>query len=171
MTTRKFGKMKVSDINTTFQDMPPNHGAQVREIAIAIKRGDKIPPILVNRSGYLQDGRHRLAAYKLLGIKEVRVEYGTHPAAKVVRRKCVTAAPEQKKTKVHIKEIQRACSKSALAETLYDIMEEYSCSCAPRGGTAGLLEELYLDVDHDARNGTRVITLADAKKQAIEILR
>jgi hypothetical protein len=87
MAAKKFGRMKVKDINTIFQDMPPGHSGQVLEIARAIKKGDKMPPILVNPSGYLQDGRHRLAAYKLLGIKEVEVEWGHHPAAKVVSKK------------------------------------------------------------------------------------
>jgi hypothetical protein len=79
------GKMKVKDINVEFQDM--DFGAQghkdVREIQAAIERGEKMPPILVSPSGYLQDGRHRLTAYKRLGALEVNVVYGYHPAAQV----------------------------------------------------------------------------------------
>jgi ParB-like nuclease domain len=86
MATKKFGRLNVNTINTGFQEMPPGHQKQVREIAEAIRRGDNIPPILVNRSGYLQDGRHRLAAYKLLGMQEVDVEYGYHPAAKPLKK-------------------------------------------------------------------------------------
>jgi ParB-like chromosome segregation protein Spo0J len=87
MKPAKFGKMKVLDINTQFQEMPPGHEKQVRDIAGAIRRGDKMRPILVSEGGYLQDGRHRLAAYKRLGIEEIEVEYGYHPAAKVIRKR------------------------------------------------------------------------------------
>lgn len=80
--------MKIKDINLTFQDM--DFGAQghkdVREIMEAIKRGEEIPPILVSPSGYLQDGRHRLTAFKNLGYKTIEVVYGHHPAAKVVKK-------------------------------------------------------------------------------------
>lgn len=82
------GKMKIKDINLTFQDMEfgPQGNRDVREIKLAIKRGDKIPPILVNKAGYLQDGRHRLVAYKELGFDEVEVKYGNHPAAHVKKK-------------------------------------------------------------------------------------
>jgi ParB-like chromosome segregation protein Spo0J len=83
----KFGKMKVSEINTQFQEIPRGHEDQVREIVQAIRRGDKIPPILVSESGYLQDGRHRLEAYKRLNIGVIAVEYGHHPSAKVVKKR------------------------------------------------------------------------------------
>lgn len=82
----KFGRMKAKEINIMFQDMPPGHEGQIREIMEAIRRGDKIPPILVSKAGYLQDGRHRLEAYKRLGIKEIEVEYGYHPSAKVRKK-------------------------------------------------------------------------------------
>jgi len=83
-----FRKMKICDINTEFQDMDfgPEGRADVKKIAAAIRRGEKMPPILVSKTGFLQDGRHRLAAYKMLGFKEVAVEYGHHPAAKVNKR-------------------------------------------------------------------------------------
>jgi ParB-like chromosome segregation protein Spo0J len=85
----KYGKMKIKDINLQFQDMDFSQQGKkdVREIMETIRSGKKIPPILVNTSGYLQDGRHRLQAYINLGYKEVDVEYGYHPAAKVVRKK------------------------------------------------------------------------------------
>jgi ParB-like chromosome segregation protein Spo0J len=87
MTLKKFGKMNISKINTQFQELPANSEMQVRQLVAAIKRGEKMPPILVSRAGYLQDGRHRLTAYKRLGLTEIEVEYGHHPAAKVVERR------------------------------------------------------------------------------------
>jgi hypothetical protein len=80
------GRMRVKDINTEFQDMDfgPEGNRDVRNIVTAIKGGEKMPPILVSERGYLQDGRHRLAAYKQLGIEEIDVVYGDHPAATVV---------------------------------------------------------------------------------------
>jgi len=77
--------MKLSDINLEFQDMGfgPEGERDVREIMVAIRRGEQMPPILVNPHGYLQDGRHRYLAYKRLGFKEIPVEIGYHPSAKV----------------------------------------------------------------------------------------
>jgi 5-formaminoimidazole-4-carboxamide-1-beta-D-ribofuranosyl 5'-monophosphate synthetase len=77
--------MDIRDINLEFQDMDfsPQGEKDVREIMQSINRGDTIPPILVSDSGYLQDGRHRLAAYKRLGFKTIEVEIGRHPDAHV----------------------------------------------------------------------------------------
>lgn len=84
----KFRMMKIKDINLMFQDMDfsAQGRADVREIMDSIVAGRQIPPILVSSSGYLQDGRHRLAAYKKLGYTEILVEIGNHPAAKVVKK-------------------------------------------------------------------------------------
>lgn len=81
---KKVTRMKVSDINTELQDMEfgPEGKRDVREIAAAIKRGEEIPPILVSEKGYLQDGRHRLLAYKSLGIEDIPVEIGTPQGVK-----------------------------------------------------------------------------------------
>jgi len=78
--------MGVSEINTQFRELPMGIGSQIQvtEIMDAIQRGKKIPPILVSKSGFLQDGRHKLEAYKRLGYNEVPVVIGHHPSAIVL---------------------------------------------------------------------------------------
>ena len=80
-------RMKITDINLRFQDMPGKYDSDVQEIMAKIRNGEKVPPILVSRQGYLQDGRHRLAAYMFLGRKEIDVVFGNHPAAEVKEKK------------------------------------------------------------------------------------
>ena len=97
-------------INTEFQDMDlsPQGRKDVEEIKQKIKRGDDLPPILVSKSGHLQDGRHRLKAYQELGIDEVPVTYGNHPAAKVTEKKQPSNVQEdQYKTKMFADEETR----------------------------------------------------------------
>ena len=43
----------------------------VSEMTNAIKEGVELPPIVINKAGYLLDGRHRLETYKRLGYKNV----------------------------------------------------------------------------------------------------
>ena len=86
MVSKKYGTMRIVNINLEFQDMPSIYDTEVREIVAAIKQGKKMPPILVSKEGYLQNGRHRLMAYKILGYKKIDVEYGYHPAAKVIKQ-------------------------------------------------------------------------------------
>jgi len=85
----KTKRMSINKINTEFQDMRFGASGQndVRNIVSAIKKGRRMPPVLVSKSGYLQDGRHRLAAYKQLKKRNVRVVYGYHPAAKVTKKR------------------------------------------------------------------------------------
>jgi len=40
-----------------------------------MKKGIKFPPITISESNFLLDGMHRLTAYKLLGKKDIEVEY------------------------------------------------------------------------------------------------
>lgn len=59
----EFGKMKL-----------PKSSANVKKIIAGIKRGDKLPPILVRRfeNGYqVLDGHHRYEAYKQMGVKQI----------------------------------------------------------------------------------------------------
>jgi len=61
----EFGKMKL-----------PKSAANVERIIAGIKRGDKLPPLLVRRykNGYqVLDGHHRYEAYKRMRIKEIPV--------------------------------------------------------------------------------------------------
>ncbi|GAG95331.1 unnamed protein product, partial [marine sediment metagenome] len=71
--------MLIDDINLEFQDLPANAQQQIDEIRVVIEAGEEMPPILVSKDGYLQDGRHRLEAYKQLGIDEIEVKIGSHP--------------------------------------------------------------------------------------------
>jgi hypothetical protein len=89
---KDFGKQETRNtrsINTEFQDMDlsPQGRKDVEEIKQKIKRGEELPPILVSKSGHLQDGRHRLKAYQEMGIEEVPVVYGNHPSSKVTKKK------------------------------------------------------------------------------------
>ncbi len=67
--------------------MPSEFNCDVQEIVKAIRAGKKMPPILVSENGFLQDGRHRLMAYKYLGKSRIDVIYGNHPAATVMKKK------------------------------------------------------------------------------------
>ncbi len=61
----EFGKMKL-----------PKSAANVKRIMAGIKRGDKLPPLLVRRykNGYqVLDGHHRYEAYKRMKVKQVLV--------------------------------------------------------------------------------------------------
>jgi hypothetical protein len=52
----------------------PKSKANVKKIVAGLKKGDKLPPILVRKykDGYqVVDGHHRFWAYKLLGIKSI----------------------------------------------------------------------------------------------------
>lgn len=46
---------------------------KVAEIRAAIKRGEKIPPLAVNRDGSIEDGENRWRAYKAEGVKKIPV--------------------------------------------------------------------------------------------------
>ena len=73
---RKIYFVDVETIDTEFQELPLNSSEQVSEVMDVIKRGEEMPPILISPSGHLQDGRHRLEAYKRLGVKKIPVRYG-----------------------------------------------------------------------------------------------
>jgi hypothetical protein len=52
----------------------PNFEANMKKLLAALKKGDKLPPILVRRvhNGYqVLDGHHRLKAYKHVGLKSI----------------------------------------------------------------------------------------------------
>jgi hypothetical protein len=52
----------------------PNSKVNVKKIVAGLKKGDKLPPILVRKykDGYqVVDGHHRFWAYKLLGVKSI----------------------------------------------------------------------------------------------------
>lgn len=46
---------------------------KVAELRTAIKRGDKLPPLAVNKNGSIEDGENRWNAYKAEGVKQVPV--------------------------------------------------------------------------------------------------
>jgi hypothetical protein len=71
--------MRIADIDTRFQPLPEGSSSQVTELMNIIDSGGEIPPILVSKGGYLQDGRHRLEAYKRLGFKDIEVAIGIDP--------------------------------------------------------------------------------------------
>ena len=48
---------------------------RVLEFVDLMRGGVKFPPIEITEDGVLIDGMHRLAAYKLLGKKDIEVEY------------------------------------------------------------------------------------------------
>lgn len=58
---------------------------RVLELVRFLEGGGKVPPIRVMLAPQgrwrVKDGRHRYAAFKLLGIKLVEVEHALHPAA------------------------------------------------------------------------------------------
>jgi len=62
--------IKISEINTNFEGDAPSY-ATVNNLMEAIKNNEEIPPILISENNYLQDGRHRLRAYKNLGYDKV----------------------------------------------------------------------------------------------------
>ena len=73
--------MNVSDIDTQFQGIAPNAEGEIEGIMEAIEAGKDVPPILVSKNGFLQNGRHRLEAYKRLGVEEITVSIGIDPSS------------------------------------------------------------------------------------------
>jgi ParB-like nuclease domain len=79
---RGFDRLPVINIPTkrlvgfepdTKMDQPESR-ARVKKIVAGLKRGDRLPPILVRRykNGYqILDGHHRFRAYKLSGVKRI----------------------------------------------------------------------------------------------------
>lgn len=65
-------KITVFEPDTKFDD--PKHAANLESIKAAIKKGAKLPPILVRRLGMkyqVVDGHHRFKAYRDLKIKQI----------------------------------------------------------------------------------------------------
>ena len=59
-----------------FDKLPIN--PEVLELVYFILSGGEIPPIKIKLSSngwFVSDGRHRLAAYKLLGIKQIKAKH------------------------------------------------------------------------------------------------
>jgi hypothetical protein len=73
-------KTPISEINTTHVGKASTE-ADIEAIMKKIQNGEEIPPILISKSGYLQDGRHRLEAYRRLGYDEVPTIVGHDPSA------------------------------------------------------------------------------------------
>ncbi len=69
-SNNKIINIQISEINTKFEGDAPSFET-IFKIMKAIQRNEKIPPILVSPQKYLQDGRHRLEAYKNLGYKTI----------------------------------------------------------------------------------------------------
>lgn len=57
-----------------------NHSLSKETLSICdyIRNGGEVPPIkvqVINNKYKLKDGRHRITAYKLLGIKKIKCKY------------------------------------------------------------------------------------------------
>jgi hypothetical protein len=76
--------MKLKDIDSSREwDMPDRYNQTVREMVESLVEGKGLPPIQVSSKGILQDGRHRLVAYKRfkeLGgeLEDIPVVIGEH---------------------------------------------------------------------------------------------
>jgi hypothetical protein len=75
-------------IMTTYERLLPHehYNMTVNEMRKVIAKGDKLPPILIDKDHELIDGRHRLQAYKMEGIKKVPVIIGMTPYAMKITR-------------------------------------------------------------------------------------
>lgn len=68
-------RIRVHEPDTKFND--PDFGKNLANIKAALRRGEKLPPILVRRmpGEFLQyqviDGHHRFKAYRDLGLKKI----------------------------------------------------------------------------------------------------
>lgn len=74
----KVSEMPISEINTRFNEGAPS-SSTVLSLMESIKKKKVVPPILVSPNKFLQDGRHRLQAYKNLGYEKVPVIFGYDP--------------------------------------------------------------------------------------------
>ena len=86
----KIELVSISYINDKFEPFPEGMASEEDVIKMMnfLKAGGKLPPILISKSGYLIDGRHRLEAYKRLGYNKIPVIKGINPSASsIVDRK------------------------------------------------------------------------------------
>jgi hypothetical protein len=77
--------VKINEIINRDGEAPTK--SDVKAIMEKIQRGEEVPPILISPSGVLQDGRHRLEAYRNLGIEDIPVVVGYDPNVASVTRK------------------------------------------------------------------------------------
>ena len=78
--TRPKKMMRIEDINTTF-NKPSEYDNTVESMVNTLRLGNSLPPIIVSENGYLQDGRHRLKAYMVVGFDTVEVAVGIPPGS------------------------------------------------------------------------------------------
>ena len=81
----------------------PKSQANVKKIVAGLKKGNKLPPILVrkhNRGYQVLDGHHRFYAYKLLGIKSIPARIVPDKDIEEIGKKDVT---EGRKSKIIVK--------------------------------------------------------------------
>lgn len=71
-------EISIDEINTQFNEDAPS-SSTVLSLMKSIENKEPIPPLLISPNKYLQDGRHRLKAYKNLGFKKVPVIFGYDP--------------------------------------------------------------------------------------------
>lgn len=59
--------------NEKYMPKPGDMRYKVDEIRAAIRRGETLPPLAVNKDGSIEDGENRWRAYKAEGVKQIPV--------------------------------------------------------------------------------------------------
>ena len=89
--TEKKGVIKIKDVNTKFQEFPggPSSEETVKGMVEHLKGGGELPPIVISKNNFLQNGRHRLEAYKRVGREDIPFVYETEAMRKGTGKKVV----------------------------------------------------------------------------------